>query len=98
LGLSLFQDIEKQEEEFGRVSNNLKDISNQEEVEALYKRHKESIATIKYIGGEVSGLEAAIEDIQKDQQRTQLLNWLSSIEVSENYRAALKKESAETEG
>jgi hypothetical protein len=95
---SLFQDIQEQEKEFSLVCDGLKDISDQEEFEALRRRHEKNIARMKYVGNDVSCLKVAVEDGQKDRQRESLLDWLSSLDASKNYRDALDKKSAETGG
>jgi ankyrin repeat domain-containing protein 50 len=93
---SLLDYIKTQEEEFCKINELWKDNKYEEECTALDKRHQESMKSLVSIGTDVSGLRKAIEDAQRDKQRTALLTWLSSIDPSENYNSAREKHEAET--
>lgn len=93
---SLVDSIRTQEEEFRKINELWKDTKYEEECTAVEKRHQESMKSLVSISSDVSGLRKAIEDAQHDRQRKELLDWLSSIDPSENYNSARDKHEATT--
>lgn len=89
-------DIQKQEDAFRAVYDIWKDQIYQEEYKAISKRHKENMSQIETLGGDVSGLRKAIEESQKDARRALLLNWISEVDPSSNFNAAVEKHEPHT--
>jgi hypothetical protein len=92
----LLDDIKTQETAFCAINTIWNETRYQEEWKALNKRHQESMKNLISIVNDVSGLREAIEDAQRDNQRKELLSWLSSIDPSENYNSARGKREAKT--
>jgi hypothetical protein len=93
---SLLADILTQETAFCAVNELWKDARYEEECIALDKRHQESMKSLISISSDVSSLRKAIEDAQQDSQQAGLLNWISSIDPSENYNSARERHEVET--
>jgi hypothetical protein len=93
---SSLNDVQKKEDAFCQVYDIWKDTRDQEDSEALFARHQEKINIMISISGDVSGLRNAIEEAQRDTKRTDLLNWLSTIDPSKFYNLGLDKLRADT--
>ena len=93
---SLLSDIQIQETAFSAINELWKDRKYDEECEALIKRHQESMNTLNTISTDVSGLRKAVEDAQQDGTRRGLLDWLSSVDPSENYNSAQRRHEPRT--
>jgi hypothetical protein len=92
----LLADIKIQEAVFREIINVWKDTRYEEERIAFEKRHREIIKRGNSIGNDVSSLRKDIEYAQRDSRRRALLDWLSSIDPSENYNSARKRHVTET--
>lgn len=85
---SLLQKIKDQEKAFLCISVAFKD-ELEERWHRHDQRHKESVENlINSINNNLSGLRRDIELANKNTQRTQLLQWLSNVDPSENYNNA----------
>ncbi len=89
-------DIQKQEDSFCKVYDIWQDMVYQEECQALEARHKENMNQLTILCSDVSGLRQAIEDSQRNAERTELLDWISDIDYSENFNAAIAKHEENT--
>ncbi|KAF4630229.1 hypothetical protein G7Y89_g7913 [Cudoniella acicularis] len=86
---SLLANIQSKEKAFSEINKVWKDKKYDEECEALSSR-------LQSIVVDVSGLLRAIENAQKDSQRTMLLDWLSSVDSSKNYNSARSRHADKT--
>ncbi|KAE9376195.1 hypothetical protein N431DRAFT_404374 [Stipitochalara longipes BDJ] len=89
-------DIKKREDAFCKVYEIWKDTIDQENCEGVYRRHREKMETLGSISCNIVALKKSIEDKQRETSRTKLLDWLSSIDPSENYNTALLARQAGT--
>lgn len=87
----LLEEITKQESAFGAVNNLWRDMEYNEECLAAEKRQQEALRSWEAIGTDISGLREAIENAQRDKERTELLNWLCRVDPSEMYNTASDK-------
>ena len=90
------KDIQLQDATFCRAYDLLKDSRDEEEFESQWKRHFESLDIMDFISSNMSGLRSAIEERQRDTKREGLLQWLSSVDPSENYNNACERHEAGT--
>jgi hypothetical protein len=93
---SLLSDIETQERSFLAVNELWKDKTYEEECAELVRRHQESMERLELVGSGLSTLQKAVEDAQKDGQRSELLGWLSSVDPSARYNSDREKHEANT--
>lgn len=93
---ALLADVKTQEEAFCAVNKIWKDTKYEEECIAHEKRHQENMESLKSIGSDVSALREIIKDAQQDTQRKGLLDWLTSIDPSENYNSARRRHKDKT--
>lgn len=93
---SSLSDVQKREDAFCQVYDIWKDTRDQEDCEALFARHQEKMNVMISISGDVSSLRNAIEEAQRDTKRTDLLNWLSTVDPSKFYNLGLDKLRADT--
>lgn len=84
----LLKDVKKQDEAMCLVYDRLTDVKGEEEFAKLDERHRETVDILKPGFSDVAALRKAIETAQKDKTRTRLLDWLSSVDPSENYNNA----------
>jgi hypothetical protein len=93
---SSISDVQKREDAFRQVYGVWKDTRYQEDCEAVFARHQEKMNVMISIRGDISGLRSAIKHAQGDTRRTDLPNWLSTIDPSESYNVGLDKVRAGT--
>jgi hypothetical protein len=93
---SSLSDVQKREDAFREVYNVWKDLRDQEDCKAIFARHQAKMNVMISIRGDISGLRNAIEHAQGDTKRTDLLNWLSTIDPSESFNVGLDKVRAGT--
>ena len=87
----MLKDVKKQDEAMCRTYNLLNDVKIEEEFGKLEKRHAEMVDIFTSGFSDVAALRRAIERAQQDKKRTELLNWLSSVDPSLNYNNARGK-------
>lgn len=92
----LLEELKNREESFRKILDDCKDERYEEECLAQDQRHRQSVKALDSIGISISGLQEAIEAAQKDSQRTELFNWLSTVDASENYNNARTRHKAQT--
>jgi ankyrin repeat domain-containing protein 50 len=85
---TLLASIKSQEEIFSSVNELWKETKYQEECAAANLRHLQHLESMDAIGDEVSRLSGLIHQVQLDDERIKLLEWLSSIDTSKKYAAA----------
>jgi hypothetical protein len=86
---SSLSDVQKREDAFRQVYDVWKDTRDQEDCEAVFARHQAKMNVMISIRDDISGLRNAIVHAQGDTKRTDLLNWLSTIDPSESYNVGL---------
>ncbi|KAF4630221.1 hypothetical protein G7Y89_g7914 [Cudoniella acicularis] len=82
--------IQGRENAFCKVYEILKDTRDQEIREAVFQRHREKIEAMGSISCNIIALQKSVDDKQREAERKELLNWLSSIDPSENHNTALR--------
>jgi hypothetical protein len=93
---SSLSDVQKREDAFRQVYDVWKDTRDQEDCEAVFARHQAKMNVMISMRDDISGLRNAIVHAQGDTKRTDLLNWLSTIDPSESYNVGLDKVRAGT--
>jgi hypothetical protein len=93
---SSLNDVQKREDAFQQVYAIWKDIRDQEDCDTLFTQHQEKMSVTTSISVDVSSLRDAIEKAQMDTNRTNLLNWLSTIDPSKFYSLGLDEIRADT--
>ncbi|KAG5802662.1 hypothetical protein H9Q74_011922 [Fusarium xylarioides] len=92
----LLEKIKYRETEFGKVSHGWRDKMYNEEWEKEEGRHQQAMSQWRTIGTDISELRRTVEEIQKDENREKMLNWLCAVDTSVQYRAAREKYSSGT--
>ncbi|KAI8287670.1 hypothetical protein K4K60_012238 [Colletotrichum sp. SAR11_57] len=87
----LLEKIKYQETEFDKMSHNWRDKVYNEEWEKAETRHQEAMGQWRTIGTDVSELRKQVKEIQKDEKRKNMLEWLWEGDISLQYRAAREK-------
>ncbi|KAK1702341.1 hypothetical protein BDP67DRAFT_422358 [Colletotrichum lupini] len=87
----LLEQIKYHETEFDKVSNHVRDQAYTDEWEIAEARHQKAMNQWERIGTDVSDLRRRIEEIQNDEKRKELLNWLCTVDPSVQYNAARSK-------
>ncbi|KAF4412723.1 putative ankyrin repeat protein [Colletotrichum fructicola] len=87
----LLEKIKYQETEFDKMSHNWRDKVYNEEWEKAETRHQEAMGQWRTIGTDVSELRKQVKEIQKDEKRKNMLEWLWEGDISVQYRAAREK-------
>ncbi|KAK1532441.1 uncharacterized protein CCOS01_04424 [Colletotrichum costaricense] len=87
----LLEQIKYHETEFDKVSNHVRDQAYTDEWEIAEARHQKAMNHWERIGTDVSDLRRRIEEIQNDEKRKELLNWLCTVDPSVQYNAARSK-------
>lgn len=93
---SALVDIQEREKAFGQVYDIWRDFRCQEESEVLHARHEENMKNMAVLCRNALGLRKAIEDRQGDKERAKLLDWLSDVDPSVNFNAAIRKREQHT--
>lgn len=94
---SLIKDIETQEAAFMIVTVVWKDTKYEEDCVVRDSHHRERVQAQNVMTIELKRLREVVEETQRNAQRSQILNWLSSnIDPSQNYRAARDKHALTT--
>jgi hypothetical protein len=88
---SAIGEIEAQNTAFIETYGELQRAMTQEDYDAVYANHVEANMITKSIGNNVSDLKRAIELAQKDDNRKELLKWLTSVKPSTNYNTLIVK-------
>ncbi|KAJ0355809.1 hypothetical protein COL154_011228 [Colletotrichum chrysophilum] len=78
------------------MSHNWRDKVYNEEWEKAETRHQEAMGQWRTIGTDVSELRKQVKEIQKDEKRKNMLEWLWEGDISVQYRAAREKYSKGT--
>lgn len=87
----MLKDVQKQDEAMCRTYDRLSDVKIEEEFEKLDKRHEQMVEIFNSGFDDVAALREAVERAQRDRERTELLDWLSSVDPSLNYNNARTK-------
>ncbi|KAF3762569.1 hypothetical protein M406DRAFT_263163 [Cryphonectria parasitica EP155] len=88
---SLLDKIREQKRVFSAVNKSWRDMKYDDECSATDSRHREAMSHWQSIGTDISGLRKEVRDFQAEEKRDKLLQWLCSIDPSENYNAARDK-------
>jgi hypothetical protein len=81
----LWADIQDQSMHMKSLEDQWRDFKVQEQWEVEAGRHKHKMEILAPMGNEISRLRTLIEKAQKEETRPQLLEWLSSEEISTRY-------------
>lgn len=85
---SLLTDIKTQEASFTNINDIWRDAKYEEDCASIEKRHQESMKNLISIGSDISCLRRAVDDAQRERDRSGLLEWLSAVNPSQNYNLA----------
>lgn len=88
---SSLEDIQKQDQEFCKVYELLKDSMTQEECKKLEDRHKKLLNPLTSIAASASALKEATAEAQSDIRTRQLLRWLSPHDSTGGYKNAIEE-------
>lgn len=82
---NLSQNIDKQNVRLKEVEEQWRDFKIEERWRADKERHGEQMAALDLIAAEMKRLKMVIEKAQKDRNRLEMLEWLSSEDCSKRY-------------
>jgi hypothetical protein len=89
---SLLNEIREKERVFTAITQSWRDMKYDEECQAAQQRHDESMSRWDSINIGIQGLRDAIQAVQADKDRSELLKWLSNIDPSEIHNHAREKQ------
>jgi hypothetical protein len=84
-------DIQTKEADLCKLYDLRKDLNAERDFEKILAYHREEIENLSSISYNTSSLLYAIQEQQADRKRTELLNWLSSVDSSKLYNSGLDK-------
>jgi hypothetical protein len=87
----LLESVKKQYEAMCKTYYRLNEVRIEEEFGRLDKRHTEVVDILTSGFKDISAILKAIEIVQRDKSRSELLQWLCSLDPSHNYNYACGK-------
>lgn len=87
----LLIEIRNKKSRFDEVTNNWRNVKDEEESLAADKRHQEAIRCWQDLGTQVSKLQEAVQVAQaekEEKKRKELLDWLCTVDPSQIYNTA----------
>jgi hypothetical protein len=92
----MLADIEEQENAIKSTEEQWRDMKYDEECNLNATRHEQRMRGLSAIEEEVSRVRNVIMQAQKDNEREELLKWLSSVDPSTNYNSARRNHAEST--
>jgi N-terminal domain of NWD NACHT-NTPase len=92
----MLAEVEEQEQFLKSIEEQWRDMKYEEECRLFNDQHERRMAGLGAIEGEVSRVRSVILQVQNNNEREKLLNWLSSVDPSENYNSARASHASST--